>query len=166
MVQKVYVVVETWDDNNDQIRAVFTDEKAAADFIDSKEGDWRYYIFDLDVEKPDVETRLWRVSLDVSGKRYGALNDTTQSLDYDYPRKENAFFFTHDKYTKLFIVDVMADRKSRAMRIAESMRDEVLANPDRFPDWQKVVSVSTWYSIGARYDFNTGHKIEEEKIKW
>lgn len=166
MGQTVYVVVETWDDNNDQIRAVFTDEKAAAAFVDSMEGDWSYYTLDLDVKKPDDSMRLWRVSLDVSDKIYGALNDTTQSYDYGYPRKENAFFFTHDKYTQLFIVDVMANRKSKAMQAAKSMRDKVLANPDRFPDWQKIVSVSTWYSIGARYDFNTGHKIEEKKIQW
>lgn len=163
MGKKVYVVVETWDDEYNNIRAVFTDEQAARDFVDSKEGDWGYYALDLDVEKPDIEMRLWRVSLDISGKRYGELNNTTQSLDYGYPRKENAFFFTHDKYTPFFVADVMADRKSKAMQAAKSMRDEVLANPDRFPDWQKIVSASTWYNIGARYDFNTGHKIEEDE---
>ena len=162
MGQKVYVVVETWDENNDQIRAVFTDEKAAAAFVDSEEGDWSYYTLDLDAKKPDDSMRLWRVSLDVSDKIYGALNDTTQSYDYGYPRKENAFFFTRDKYTQLFVVDVMANRKSKAMQIAKNMRDAVLANPDRFPDWQKIVSTSTWYSIGARYDLNTGQKIEED----
>lgn len=166
MGQKVYVVVETWDDNNDQIRAVFTDEKAAAAFVDSKEGDWGYYTLDLDVEKPDVETRLWRVSLDVSGKRYGALNDTTQSLDYGYPRKENAFFFTHDKYTQLFIVDVMANRRSKAIQTAKDMRDAVLNNPARFPNWKEIVREDCFYKVGARYNVNTGHKIEEEKIQW
>lgn len=162
MEKKVYVVVETWDNDYNNVRAIFTDEQAARDFVDSQVGEWDFYNMDLDVEQPDNSMRLWRVSLDVSGKRYGALDDTTQSFDYGYPRKENAFFFTHDKYTQLFVVDVMANRKSKAMQMAKSMRDAVLNNPARFPNWKEIVREDYFYKVGARYDLNTGHKIEEE----
>ena len=162
MGKKVYVVVEAWDNDCDNVRAIFTDEKAARDFVDSQVGDWDFYDMDLDVEQPDDSMRLWRVSLSISDKRYASLYDTITFYSYGYNQRQNAFFYAKEKYNEFFIVDVVTNRQSKAMQIAKDMRDAVLNNPERFPNWKEIVREDFFYKVGARYDLNTGHKIEEE----
>lgn len=162
MGKKVYVVVETWDDDYDNVRAVFTDEQAARDFVDSQVGNWDFYDMDLDVEQPDDSMRLWRVSLSISDKIYASLDDTTTFYSYGYPQRVNAFFYAKEKSNEFFIVDVVTNRQSKAMQIAKDMRDAVLNNPERFPNWKEIVREGFFYKVGARYDLNTGQKIEED----
>ena len=97
MGQKVYIVTEAWDDEYDNVRAVFTDEQAARDFVDSKNEDWDFCDMDLDVEHPDDSMRLWRVRLSISETRYASFYDTTQFFSYGYPQRVNAFFYDKEK---------------------------------------------------------------------
>lgn len=162
MGKKVYVVVETWDNDYNNVRAIFTDEKAARDFVDSQVGNWDFYDMDLDVEQPDDSMRLWRVSLSISNKRYASLDDTTTFYSYGYNQRQNAFFYAKEKYNEFFIVDVVTNRQSKAMQIAKDMRYAVLNNPARFPNWKEIVREDCFYKVGARYNVNTGCKIEED----
>lgn len=162
MRKKVYVVVETWDDEYDNVRAVFTDEQAARDFVDSQPGNWDFFDMYLDVEQPDDSMRTWRVSLSISYKRYASLDDTTTFYSYGYNQRQNAFFYAKEKSNEFFIVDVVTNRQSKAMQIAKDMRDAVLNNPERFPNWKEIVREDYFYKVGARYDLNTGQKIEED----
>lgn len=162
MGQKVYVVIETYDDGDDNVRAIFTDEQAASDFVDSQNGNWDYYDMYLDVGRPDDSMRIWRVRLSISNKRYASLYDTTTFYGYRYNQRQNAFFYVKEKYNEFFIVDVVANRQSKAMQIAKDMRDAVLNNPERFPNWKEIVREDYFYKVGARYDLNTGQKIEED----
>lgn len=163
MGKKVYIVTEAWDEgNNENIRAAFTNQKDAWEYTDSKRGDWNCYAIDLDVERPDDSMRLWRVSLNIRETRYASFYDTTRFFSYGYKLRVNAFFYAKEKYNEFFIIDVLTNRQSKAIQIAKDMRDAVMGNPDRFPNWKEIVREDYFYKVGARYNINTGHKIEED----
>ena len=156
MGQKVYVVVESFDDDYDeQIRAAFTNKKDAEEYADSKQGDWNCYTLDLDVERPDDTMRIWSVEINMGYPNIMSQHD----IDRFKPRR-NAFYTERSDSTPKLIIFVEANRESKAFEQASRMYKDIISNPEKYKGYSDVHK-RFYTSVGDLYDFATGHKIEE-----
>lgn len=156
MGQKVYVVVESFDDDYDeQIRAAFTNIKDAEEYADSKQGDWDCYTLDLDVERPDDTMRIWSVEINMGYPNIMRQHD----IDRFKPRR-NAFYMERSDSTLKLIIFVEANRESKAFEQAYRMYKEIIVNPEKYKGYSDV-HPNFYTNVGDLYDFATGNKIEE-----
>lgn len=156
MAQKVYVVVESYDDgNDDHIRAAFTNQKDAWDYADSKRGDWNCYALDLDVERPDDSMRVWSVEIDVNYPEIMHQHD----VSFFIPRKDT-FYMEQGGNSRWLIIFVEANRESKAFEQAYEMYKKILGNPEKYKGYSDV-HPNFYTNVGDLYDFATGNKIEE-----
>ena len=156
MGQKVYVVVETFNEgNDDNIRAAFTNQKDAWDYTDSKQGDWNCYALDLDVERPDDSMRIWSVEIDVDYPDIMHQHD----VSFFIPRKDT-FYMEQGGNSRWLIVFVEANRESKAFERAYRMYKDILGNPEKYKGYSDV-HPNFHTNVGDLYDFATGNKIEE-----
>lgn len=155
MGKKVYVVVETWDENNDQIRAVFTDEKSAADFVDSKQGAWDYYELGLDTEQPDDSMRLWSVEVNMQYPDIMHQHD----INWFIPKKDT-FYVEQGGNCRWLIIFVEANRESKAFEQASRMYKDIIGNPEKYKGYSDL-HARFYKNVGDLFDFETGNKLEE-----
>lgn len=156
MGQKVYVVVESFDDGYDeQIRAAFTNQKDAKEYADSKQGYWDYYDLDLDTEQPDDSMRVWSVEINMGYPNIMRQHD----IDRFKPRR-NAFYMERSDSAQKLIIFVEANRESKAFEQAFRMYNDILGNPEKYKGYSDVHK-RFYTSVGDLYDFATGNKIEE-----
>lgn len=156
MGQKVYVVVESFDDDYDeQIRAAFTNKKDAEEYADSKQGDWNCYAIDLDIERPDDSMRVWSVEINMGYPNIMRQHD----IDQFKPRR-NAFYMERADSTPKLIIFVEANRESKAFEQASEMYKKILGNPEKYKGYSDVHK-RFYTSVGDLFDFATGDKIEE-----
>lgn len=156
MAQKVYVVVESYDDgNDDHIRAAFTNQKDAWEYTDSKRGDWNCYALDLDVERPDDSMRIWSVEIDVDYPDIMHQHD----VSYFIPRKDT-FYMEQGGNSRWLIIFVEANRESKAFDQAYEMYKKILSNPEKYKGYSDL-HAHFYNNVGDLYDFATGNKIEE-----
>ena len=156
MDKKVYVVVESFDDGNDEnVRAAFTNQKDADEYTDSKQGDWYYYTIDLDAEQPNDSMRIWSIEINIDYPDVPNQND----VNWFKPKKNT--FYTKQEGSQLWIVFfVEANRKSKAFEQASEMCKKILGNPEKYKGYSDVHK-RFYTSVGDLYDFATGKKIEE-----
>ena len=156
MDKKVYVVVESFDDgNDDNIRAAFTNQKDAWDYADSKQGDWNCYALDLDVERPDNSMRIWSVEIDVSYPEIMHQHDVSLFI----PRKDT-FYMEQGGNSRWLIIFVEAKRESKAFEQASRMYKDIIGNPEKYKGYSDL-HAHFYNNVGDLYDFATGNKIEE-----
>ena len=156
MEKKVYVVVETFNEgNDDNIRAAFTNRKDAEEYADSKQGDWNCYALDLDVERPDNSMRIWSVEIDVSYPEIMHQHD----VSFFIPRKDT-FYMEQGGNSRWLIIFVEANRESKAFEQAYEMYKKILGNPEKYKGYSDV-NTHFYINVGDLYDFATGNKIEE-----
>ena len=156
MEQKVYVVVETFNEgNDDNIRAAFTNRKDAEEYADSKRGDWNCYALDLDVERPDDSMRIWSVEIDVDYPDIMHQHD----VSYFIPRKDT-FYMEQGGNSRWLIIFVEANRESKAFDQAYEMYKKILSNPEKYKGYSDL-HAHFYNNVGDLYDFATGDKIEE-----
>lgn len=155
MGQKVYVVVETWDNNNDNVRAVFSTEAKAQDYVHSKQGDWDYYELCLDVEKPDDSIRLWSVEIRTKIPEMPDQHD----INWFKPRKD-AFYVEYDESDKYFIIFVEANRENIAFKEAINIYNKILKDPDKYKGCNNMHKVF-YCGYSDLYDINTGEILEK-----
>ena len=156
MEKKVYVVVETFNEgNDDNIRAAFTNRKDAEEYADSKQGDWNCYALDLDVERPDDSMRVWSVDIDIN--HYGIMRQ--HDVNFFLPRKD-AFYMEQGGNSRWLIIFVEANRESKAFEQAYEMYKKILGNPEKYKGYSDV-HPNFYTNVGDLYDFATGNKIEE-----
>lgn len=157
MEQKVYVVVESFDDgNDDHIRAAFTNQKKAWEYTDSKQGDWNCYKLDLDIERPDDSMRVWSVEIDMKYPEIMHQHD----VSFFIPRKDT-FYMEQGGNSRWLIIFVEANRESKAFEQAREMYGVIMNNPDKYEGYDNVHRHSYLTGIGDLFDFETGNKLEE-----
>lgn len=156
MEQKIYVVVETFNDgNDDNIRAAFTNRKDAEEYTDSKRGDWNCYAIDLDVERPDNSMRIWSVEIDVNYPDIMHQHDDS----FFIPRKDT-FYMEQGGNSRWLIIFVEANRESKAFEQASRMYKDIIGSPEKYKGYSDVHKCF-YTNVGDLYDFATGNKIEE-----
>ena len=156
MGKKVYVVVESFDDgNDDHIRAAFTNIKDAEEYADSKRGDWNCYALDLDVERPDDSMRIWSVEIDVEYPDIMHQHD----VSFFIPRKDT-FYMEQVGNSRWLIIFVEANRESKAFERASRMYKDIIGNPEKYKGYSDL-HAHFYNNVGDLYDFATGNKIEE-----
>lgn len=156
MAQKVYVVVETFNEgNDDNIRAAFTNQDDAWEYADSKRGDWNCYALDLDVERPDDSMRIWSVEIDVNYPDIMHQHD----VSFFIPRKDT-FYMEQGGNSRWLIIFVEANRESKAFEQASEMYKNILGNPEKYKGYSDV-HANFYNNVGDLFDFATGNKIEE-----
>ena len=155
--KKIYIVIEAWDDGNDEnVRAAFTNQKDAEEYTDSKQGDWYYYTIDLDAEQPDDSMRIWSVEINIDYPDVPHQND----VNWFKPKKNT--FYTKQEGSQLWIVFfVEANRESKAFEQAREMYEVIMNNPEKYEGYDNVRRHSYLTIIGDLFDFATGNKIEE-----
>ena len=156
MENKVYIVIEAWDEGNDEnVRAAFTNQKDAQEYTDSKQGDWYYYAIDLDAEQPDDSMRIWSIEINIGCPDVPHQND----VNWFKPKKNT--FYTKQEGSQLWIIFfVEANRESKAFEQASEMCKKILGNPEKYKGYSDVHK-RFYTSVGDLYDFATGKKIEE-----
>lgn len=156
MGKKVYVVVESFNDGNDDcIIAAFTKEKKAEEYIDSKQGAWDYYELDLDTEQPDDSMRVWSVEINIDCPEIPHQHD----INYFIPRKDTFYMEQEGNMTKL-IIFVEANRETSAFKKASKICKKIIDNPEKYKGYSDVHK-RFYTSVGDLFDFATGNKIEE-----
>ena len=156
MGKKVYVVVESFDDgNDDHIRAAFTNIKDAEEYADSKRGDWNCYALDLDVERPDDSMRIWSVEIDVEYPDIMHQHD----VSFFIPRKDT-FYMEQVGNSRWLIIFVEANRESKAFERASRMYKDIIGNPEKYKGYSDL-HAHFYNNVGDLYDFATGNKLEE-----
>lgn len=156
MAQKVYVVVETFNEgNDDNIRAAFTNRKDAEEYADSKQGDWNCYALDLDVERPDDSMRLW--SVEVNMKYPNIMHQ--HNINCFIPKKDTFYMEQEGNMTKL-IIFVEANRETSAFKKASKMSKKIIGNPEKYKGYSDL-HAHFYNNVGDLYDFATGDRIEE-----
>ena len=156
MGKKVYIVIEAWDEgNNENVRAAFTREKKAEEYVDSKQGAWDYYELDLDTEQPDDSMRLWSVEVNMKYPDIMHQHD----INWFIPKKDTFYVEQEGKMTKL-IIFVEANRETSAFKKASKMSKKIIDNPAKYKGYSDL-HAHFYNNVGDLYDFATGNKIEE-----
>lgn len=156
MGKKVYIVIEAWDEGNDEnVRAAFTNQKDAEEYADSKQGDWYYYAIDLDVEQPDDSMRVWSVEINIDCPEIPHQHD----INYFIPRKDT-FYMEQGGNSRWLIIFVEANRESKAFEQASEMYKDIISNPEKYKGYSDL-HAHFYNNVGDLYDFATGNKIEE-----
>ena len=156
MGNKVFIVVESFNDGNDDcVRAAFTREKKAKEYVDSKQGAWDYYELDLDTEQPDDSMRLWSVEVNMKYPDIMHQHD----INWFIPKKNTFYVEQEGKMTKL-IIFVEANRETSAFKKASKMSKKIIDNPEKYKGYSDVHK-RFYTNVGDLYDFATGNKIEE-----
>ena len=156
MEKKVYVVVETFNEgNDDNIIAAFTNRKDAWDYADSKRGDWNCYALDLDVERPDDTMRIWSVEIDIDYPEIMRQHDVVFFIP-----KNGTFYMEQEGNKRCIIIFVEANRESKAFEQAYEMYKKILSNPEKYKGYSDL-HTHFYNNVGDLYDFATGNKIEE-----
>lgn len=156
MGKKVYIVVESFDDgNDDHIRAAFTNQKKAWEYTDSKRGDWNCYELDLDTEQPDDSMRIWSVEIDINYPEIMRQHD----VNFFIPRK-NTFYMERGAIKRWIVFFVEANRESKAFEQAREMYGVIMNNPEKYKGYSDVHK-RFYTNVGDLYDFATGNKLEE-----
>ena len=156
MGKKVYIVTEAWDEgNNENVRAAFTREKKAEEYVDSKQGAWDYYELDLDTEQPDDSMRLWSVEVNMKYPDIMHQHD----INWFIPKKDTFYVEQEGKMTKL-IIFVEANRETSAFKKASKMSKKIIDNPEKYKGYSDVHK-RFYTNVGDLYDFATGNKLEE-----
>ena len=157
MGKKVYIVVESFDDgNDDHIRAAFTNQKKAWEYTDSKRGNWNCYELDLDTEQPDDSMRVWSVEINMDYPDIPYQHD----INWFIPQK-NTFYMEQEGKQRWIVIFVEANRESKAFEQAREMYKVIMNNPEKYEGYNSVHKYSYPTSIGRLYDFATGNKIGE-----
>ena len=156
MGNKVFIVVESFNDgNDDNVRAAFTREKKAEEYVDSKQGAWDYYELDLDTEQPDDSMRLWSVEVNMKYPDIMHQHD----INWFIPKK-NTFYVEQGGNSRWLIIFVEANRESKAFEQAYEMYKKILSNPEKYKGYSDL-HAHFYNNVGDLYDFATGNKIEE-----
>ena len=156
MEKKVYIVIESWDEgNNENVRAAFTNQKDAQEYADSQQGDWDYYAIDLDVEQPDDSMRIWSIEINT-----GYPNITHQHDVNWFKPKKNTFYIEQEGSKQWLIFFVEANRESKAFEQAREMYGVIMNNPEKYKGYSDVHK-RFYTNVGDLYDFATGNKIQE-----
>ena len=154
--KKIYIVIEAWDDGNDEnVRAAFTNQKDAEEYADSKQGNWDCYALDLDTEQPDDSMRVWSVEINM-----GYPNIMRQHYIDRFKPRRNAFYMEREDSTPKLIIFVEANRESKAFEQAREMYGVIMNNPEKYKGYSDVHK-RFYTNVGDLYDFATGNKIQE-----
>ena len=156
MGNKVFIVVESFNDGNDDcVRAAFTREKKAEEYVDSKQGAWDYYELDLDTEQPDDSMRLWSVEVNMKYPDIMHQHD----INWFIPKK-NTFYVEQEGNMMHLIIFVEANRETSAFKKASKMSKKIIDNPEKYKGYSDT-HTRLFTGVGDLYDFATGDKIEE-----
>lgn len=156
MEKKVYIVIESWDEgNNENVRAAFTNQKDAQEYADSQQGDWDYYELDLDKEQPDNSMRIWSIEIN-TGYPIPHQHDVNW-----FKLKKNTFYMEQEGSQLWIVFFVEANRESKAFEQAREMYGVIMNNPDKYEGYDNVHRHPYLTGIGDLFDFETGNKLEE-----
>ena len=157
MEEKVYIVIESWDEgNNENVRAAFTNQKDAQEYADSQQGDWNYYAIDLDKKQPDNSMRIWSIEINTGYPNISHQHDVNW-----FKPKKNTFYMEQEGSQLWIVFFVEANRESKAFEQAREMYGVIMNNPDKYEGYDNVHRHSYLTGIGDLFDFETGNKLEE-----